>query len=72
MLPEVIRLANLPYEEFPLSRIFRCHIHQEIRSRKEVPVWISKKAAIKLKKEKKKKAAAGITIGADEAKLVLE
>jgi hypothetical protein len=27
MLPEVLRLANLAYEEFPL-KIFRNHIHQ--------------------------------------------
>jgi hypothetical protein len=42
-----------------------------------MPYWLSK-ATIKQKKEKKKKAAAGIAIGADEAddfdeaKLVLE
>jgi hypothetical protein len=71
MLPEVLCLTNLAYEEFPL-KIFRNHIHQEVRSGKEMPYWLSKKATIKRKKEKKKKAAAGIAIGADEAKLVLE
>jgi hypothetical protein len=78
MMPRQLRQTNDAYKVFNLD-VFRNHIHQEVRTRKETPYWLAKKAAIKRKKERKKKAAAGIDVGAldaadgfDEADLVLE
>jgi hypothetical protein len=71
------RQENDAYQVFSLD-VFRNHIHQEVRSRKESPYWVAKKAVKQRKKERKKKAAAGIDVGADpcedfdEADLVLE
>jgi hypothetical protein len=59
MLPKQLHETRLAYQAFPLE-VFRKHILQEARSRKETPYWLAKKTAIK-RKEKM-----------DEPELVLE
>lgn len=69
MPPRALHKTEGAYQCFPIG-IFRNHIYQEVRSRRETPYWLAKKAAIKRKKDKKKNAAAraaGLDIGEDEA-----
>jgi hypothetical protein len=66
MLPEELHLTKAAYYEcFPLL-IFQRHIYQEVRSRKETPYWLGKKAAKKRRKQKQSTAAVNIIDEEDE------
>ena len=51
MKPKKLQTTRDEYEEFEL-KVFRGHVHQEVRSRKESNYWLVKKR----KKDKKKRA----------------
>lgn len=54
MKPRELRLTRPEYQEFPL-KVFRDHVQQEIRERKERPYWMARAAKKKKEKANKKK-----------------
>ena len=55
MKPSQLRQTRDVYKLFPLD-VFRNHINQEVKARRESSYWLDKKEKAKKEKEKKKKA----------------
>ena len=78
MQPKDLHATRPEYAAYPLT-VFRNHIHQELRARKERPYWLvqkqkkeekkRKKALEKAKKAQKKKAEKAAKEAAKEAAL---